>query len=126
MSWQSYVDANLLGTQKINQAAIVGAQGGVWATSEGFEISQTEQEKILQAHANSEDVEASGLVIAGVKYFCLSANGRSIYLKKGADGAVVVKTNLAILCCIYKPPTQGPEAATVVEGLADYLLGVGF
>ncbi|KAJ3853991.1 profilin [Lentinula lateritia] len=126
MSWQAYVDTNLVGTTKIAQAAILGTQGGVWATSEGFEISPDEQARILQAHSQPTAVEASGLIIAGVKYFCLQANERSIYLKKGADGAIVVKTTQAILCCIYKAPAQAPEATTIVEGLADYLIGVGY
>ncbi|GAW06471.1 profilin [Lentinula edodes] len=98
MSWQAYVDTNLVGTTKIAQAAILGAQGGVWATSEGFEISPDEQARILQAHSQPSAIQASGLVIAGVKYFCLQANERSIYLKKGVDGAIVVKTTQAILC----------------------------
>ena len=51
MSWQQYVDTNLLGTGKVTQAAIygmamysyrshcLGADGTLWATSKGFQVS---------------------------------------------------------------------------------------
>ncbi|KAJ4001643.1 profilin [Lentinula boryana] len=126
MSWQSYVDTNLLGTGSINEASIIGVQGGIWATSAGLELSDAEQAKLLQAHSQPEAVQASGLVIGGVKYFCLQANDRSIYLKKGLDGAVVVKTTQAILCCVYRAPTLAGTATNIVEGLADYLISVGY
>jgi len=43
-----------------------------------------------------------------------------------ADGAVLVKTKQAILVAEYNAPIQAPEAAKVVEDLADYLIGVGY
>lgn len=36
MSWQSYVDEQLVGTGNITQAAIVGLDGNAWAQSAGF------------------------------------------------------------------------------------------
>ena len=39
MSWQSYVDTNLVGTGNVTSAAIVGLKGGVWASSAGFTVS---------------------------------------------------------------------------------------
>lgn len=39
MSWQAYVDTNLLGSGQIVQAGIYGAQGGQWAASNGFQVS---------------------------------------------------------------------------------------
>lgn len=41
MSWQDYVDNQLLASQCVSKAAIAGHDGGVWAKSEGFEVSQT-------------------------------------------------------------------------------------
>src|SRR5258707_15100028 len=34
----AYVDTNLVGTGRVAKAAILGQQGGVWATSQGFEV----------------------------------------------------------------------------------------
>lgn len=40
MSWQSYVDTNLVGTGYVSQAGIYGLNGGgVWAASSGFTVS---------------------------------------------------------------------------------------
>jgi profilin len=47
-------------------------------------------------------------------------------LKSQADGCVLVKTNQAILVATYVAPIQQPEAVKVVEGLADYLISVGY
>ncbi|KIK69689.1 hypothetical protein GYMLUDRAFT_34092 [Collybiopsis luxurians FD-317 M1] len=126
MSWQAYVDTNLVGSGRVSQAAIIGLQGGVWATSAGFEVSAEEQKAIVDGFKNVSAVQASGLKIAGVKYLFLRDTDRSIYLKKGADGAVLVKTKQAVLVAVYKPPLQAGETTPIVEGLADYLIGVGY
>ena len=38
MSWQAYVDTNLVGTGKILKAAIYGHDGSLWATTPGFNV----------------------------------------------------------------------------------------
>jgi len=126
MSWQAYVDTNLVGSGRVSKAAILGLAGGVWATSPGFELSQEEQKAILDGFKSVEKVQGSGLKIAGSKYFFLQSTDRSIYVKKGADGAVVVKTKQAVLVAVYLAPIQAAEATPIVEGLADYLIGAGY
>ncbi|KIY65778.1 profilin [Cylindrobasidium torrendii FP15055 ss-10] len=126
MSWQAYVDTNLVGSGKIKHAAILGLQGGVWATSPGFTIEQAEQTAILGSFSNPASVQESGIRTAGAKYFTLQANERSVYGKKGGDGIILVKTTQAVLVAVYTAPTQAPEATPVVEGLADYLISVGY
>lgn len=39
MSWQDYVDNQLLASKCVSKAAIAGHDGGVWAKSEGFEVN---------------------------------------------------------------------------------------
>lgn len=39
MSWQDYVDNQLLASQCVSKAAIAGHDGGIWAKSEAFEVS---------------------------------------------------------------------------------------
>ncbi|KAJ2923341.1 hypothetical protein H1R20_g3995, partial [Candolleomyces eurysporus] len=126
MSWQTYVDTNLVGSGKVSRAAILGQQGGVWASSPGYSLSPEEQKAVINAYKDLSAVQASGLRLAGQKYFTIQANERSIYVKKQADGAVVVKTKQAILVAEYVAPIQGPEATPVVESLADYLINVGY
>ncbi|KAF5354176.1 hypothetical protein D9756_007081 [Leucocoprinus leucothites] len=126
MSWQEYVDKNLVGSGRIAKAAILGLQGGVWSKSPGFEISPKEQKDIVDGFTNADNIQASGIRAAQEKYLTLRADGRSIYGKKGADGIVLVKTKQAVLVGVYEAPTQAGEATPIVEGLADYLIGVGY
>jgi len=42
------------------------------------------------------------------------------------DGCVLVKTKQAVLVAEYESPIQQTEATVIVEGLADYLIGVGY
>lgn len=39
MSWQDYVDNQLLASNCVSKAAIVGHDGSLWAKSNGFEVS---------------------------------------------------------------------------------------
>ncbi|KIL61594.1 hypothetical protein M378DRAFT_13404 [Amanita muscaria Koide BX008] len=126
MSWQAYVDTNLVGSGKISKALILGQKGGVWAATSGFKLSPEEEKAILTAHSKPDVVQTSGLKLAGQKYFTLQAGDRSIYLKKQADGALIVKTKQAILVAQYTAPLQAPEATPIVEGLADYLISAGY
>jgi profilin len=126
MSWQAYVDTNILGEGTVSQAAILGLAGGVWAKSEGFQLSSDEQKAIISAFNNPDGVLASGLRIANEKYFGVRTEDRSIYLKKGGDGAVLVKTTQAVLLGIYKAPLQASPATVTVEKLGDYLVNAGF
>ncbi|KAK9767909.1 profilin, required for normal timing of actin polymerization in response to thermal stress [Basidiobolus ranarum] len=126
MSWQAYVDNNLVGTGSITKAAIYGAQGGVWAASPGFALQGNELETLIRAYQDPTDIRTNGLHIGGVKYFALNADQRSIYGKQGAGGVVCVKTAQAILIGLYGDGIAPGEATKVVEVLADYLISVGY
>ena len=39
MSWQSYVDDQLLNTKMVTHAVICGHDGNIWATSADFRVS---------------------------------------------------------------------------------------
>lgn len=41
MSWQDYVDKQLMASRCVTKAAIAGHDGNVWAKSEGFEVSSS-------------------------------------------------------------------------------------
>ncbi|KAJ1566906.1 profilin, required for normal timing of actin polymerization in response to thermal stress, partial [Cladochytrium tenue] len=126
MSWQAYVDNNLVGTQKIQKAAIFGLDGTQWAASAGFSVAPQEITALVAAFTDASGIRASGLHISGVKYFTLRADDRSIYGKQGAGGAVCVKTKQAVLVAVYGEPTQPGEATKIVEALADYLISVNY
>ncbi|KAF9257494.1 profilin [Marasmius fiardii PR-910] len=126
MSWQAYVDTNLVGSGKISKAAILGLAGGVWATSPGYSLSADEQKAIVKGFSDPDVVRSSGVKLAGQKFITLSVDERSIRLKKGSDGGVLVKTKQAVLVAEYAAPIQAGESTPVVEGLADYLINAGY
>jgi len=128
MSWQAYVDTNLVGTQKIAKASILGQQGGVWATSSGFTLSAEEQKAVINAFHDRDAVQANGIRLAGVKYFTTTAEvGEPVVMgKKGGDGCVLAKSSQAILVAVYQAPIQAAEARKVVEDLKDYLVSVSY
>jgi hypothetical protein len=41
MSWQSYVDDQLLSTKMIKHAVICGHDGNIWASSADFKVKMT-------------------------------------------------------------------------------------
>ncbi|BGP27019.1 profilin [Rhodotorula toruloides] len=126
MSWQAYVDTNLVGSGKVSKAAILGQQGGVWAQSAGYNLSQEEQNNLIKIHSDPGHAQANGVRAQGQKFLTIRADDRSVYGKKQADGIIVVKTKQAILAAEYAHPTQPGEATKVVEELADYLISVGY
>ncbi|KAI9030020.1 profilin [Phycomyces nitens] len=126
MSWQSYVDVNLVGTGKVTKAAIYGLNGSLWAATSGFQLGTTDIQEIIAGFTNPDPIRASGIHINGVKYFSLRADERSIYGKHKNDGVCIVKTTQCILVGLYQDPIQPGECTKVVEGFADYLISVGY
>jgi len=139
MSWQSYVDQSLLGTGKIDKAAIFSAKGdSVWAATPGFTIEPKEVEELIKGMTEKEPTDPAarvqwvnplarnGLHIGKVKYFVLKVDERSCYAKQGKEGIICVKTKQSILIAHYPETVQPGEATKVVEQLGDYLIGVGY
>ncbi|KAI3657905.1 hypothetical protein MP638_003542 [Amoeboaphelidium occidentale] len=109
MSWQQYVDGNLVGTGKITKAAIHGLDGNPWATTAGFTVKPDEAKTLVKAFSDASGIRASGLLIGGEKFIALRADDRSIYAKKGANGVVCVKTKQAVIIGYYDDKIQPGE-----------------
>merc|ERR1712232_47941 len=126
MSWQDYVDKNLVGTGKVKKAGIYGLNGAKWAASSGFNVSATEVKNLLAGLSDNSKLQTSGVVVAGTKYLLLRASDRSIYGKKGATGVCVVKTGKAVIVGQYDESIQPGSCNSTVEALADYLINAGY
>ncbi|CAO3609305.1 unnamed protein product [Cunninghamella blakesleeana] len=126
MSWQNYVDSNLVGTGHVSQGAIIGAAGGVWAKSPNFNLTDSEVATLVKNYGDLPKFREEGIHLAGQKYITIKSEDRSVYGKKGADGVCCVKTGQAILIGVFKEGTQPGNCAKVVEGLADYLITSGY
>lgn len=127
MSWDAYVSDHLVGSGKLTEAAIIGLEGGVWATSPSLSIRPDEEAALIKAYKSGPDqLQEHGIHIGGTKYMFLRPVDNSFYGKKGGDGICVTKSGKAILVGVYKEGTQPAEANKVVEDMAAYLVSVGF
>jgi len=126
MSWQAYVDNNLVGSKSITKAAIVGLDGSRWATSKDLNCTPDEAKKLVAAFKNADAIRSGGLIIGGQKYFALKADERSVYGKQGPAGVICVKTGKCVLIGVYDDKIQPGNASNVVEKLADYLIENGY
>ncbi|KAL9709589.1 profilin, required for normal timing of actin polymerization in response to thermal stress [Leucoagaricus gongylophorus] len=126
MSWQEYVDSQLIQSGKVTEAAIIGLQGGIWAKSQGIQLSPEEEKAIIAGFDKPDQIQANGIRAGGVKYFTLQAGEDNIYGKKGLDGIVLARTKKAILLGTYKAPIQASETTMIVGRLNDYLRNLGY
>ena len=67
MSWQQYVDEQLIATKVVKDAVIAGHDGNIWAASKDFSVSGEEMKKIAENFSNQEVLAMNGLVVAGTK-----------------------------------------------------------
>jgi len=67
MSWQSYVDDQLLATKMVSQAAICGHDGNIWATSTGFGVTAAELKHLATNFGNMDVLPMSGLNVNATK-----------------------------------------------------------
>jgi profilin len=55
MSWQDYVDKQLIGSGRVKEAAICGLDGNVWARSGTFNVS-------THVFSHNNDIQPNGIV----------------------------------------------------------------
>ncbi|CAG9797504.1 unnamed protein product [Chironomus riparius] len=126
MSWQDYVDNQLIASQCVSKACIAGHDGGVWAKSEGFDVTKEELAKLVQGFDKTEILTAGGVTLAGQRHIYLSGTDRVVRAKLGKTGVHCMKTQQAVIVAIYEEPVQPQQAASVVEKLGDYLITCGY
>eukprot|EP00126_Sphaerothecum_destruens_P013001 Sdes_comp22248_c0_seq1m20743 len=127
MSWQDYIDTNLLGTGVVHKAAIIGHDGNTWAVSAGFSISPEEGKKLVNGLGSPNLFFSEGVRIGGVKFMCLRAEDSKVYARKESEGVCVVKTEKAVLIGMYDCSSVQPgQANVVIERLAEYFISVGY
>jgi len=126
MSWQDYVDNQLLASACVSRAAIAGHDGGIWAKSDGFEVTKEELAKLVLGFDKQEILTSGGVTLAGQRYIYLSGSDRVVRAKLGRNGVHCMKTQQAVIVSIYEDPVQPQQAASIVEKLGDYLIACGY
>jgi len=125
MSWQQYVDEQLIGPGLV-QGAIIGLDGNPWAQSAGFGLKAGEGAKLSALFKEPAKAFSDGILVNAIKYLSIKADPRSIYGKKGAGGVITVKTTQCIIIGVYNETLQPGNATNIVEKLADYLIDNGY
>ncbi|KAF5305207.1 hypothetical protein FQA39_LY09295 [Lamprigera yunnana] len=92
MSWQDYVDKQLLASRCVTKAAIAGHDGNLWAKSEGFEVTKEELAKLVQGFEKQDILTSTGVTLAGSRYIYLSGTDRVVRAKLGKVGVHCMKT----------------------------------
>ncbi|KAJ5192567.1 hypothetical protein N7449_008709 [Penicillium cf. viridicatum] len=83
MSWQGWVDQTLVGSKKIDKAAIFSAAGdALLATTAGFNVQLGEVQYMLRGFEDSIPLYSGGLYVAGEKLMVTKADEQSIYAEK--------------------------------------------
>jgi profilin len=126
MSWQAYVDDQLMSTKMVTHAVICGHDGNIWAQSTGFSVTVEELKGLISKFGNTDSMAQSGIKVAGTKYMYLSSTDKVIRAKKGTSGVHVIKTTQTYIVCVYQEPIVPEQAASVTEKLGEYLIQVGF
>ncbi|KAF9286460.1 hypothetical protein BGZ68_002884 [Mortierella alpina] len=110
MSWQSYVDDNLVSTGRVAKASIFGLDGSLWASSADFKIGGEEAKKLIAAFEDPSGVLVNVLT----------------RMRQGATGVTCVKTKQAVLVGYYSESMQAGDCNTVVQNLGEYLASTGY
>ncbi|WP_411025446.1 profilin [Salmonella sp. s55004] len=126
MSWDSYISVQLVGTGDVKQASILGLDGSVWATSDGFNVSAPEAQAMIAGFDKASDLHAKGVHACGIKYLTLNVTPTTIYCKKGSTGLTIAKTGRAVVIGRYEDNMQPGKCNIAVEKLADYLKEQGY
>jgi len=126
MSWQDYIDKQLLASKCVNRAVIAGQDGNIWAKSDGFEVSKDEITRLVSGFDSQDVLAGAGVTLAGQRYIYLSGTERVVRAKLGKVGVHCMKTTQAVVVALYEDPIQPQQAASVVEKLGDYLMSNGY
>merc|ERR1712002_1205313 len=122
MSWQSYVDTQLI-SKDLKGAAIAGLDGNIWAKSEGFNITVDEIKTVLNNFGEPSKLASTGINVCGTKYFYLSGNDEVLRGKQGKGGIHIMKTKQTLLIGIYNEPMLNLQLNSFQE--ISFLLSLG-
>ncbi|XP_028845485.1 profilin-4 [Denticeps clupeoides] len=119
--FQAFLNACLLDTRHVEDAAIIDLNGGaVLAASHRFRLSHGQIQRILNSFEHQTATRRQGLRLNRTSYVCVRADSRSVYCKRDGDGLILVKTALYIIAATYNGSMCSSVCVEAVEKLADY------
>lgn len=138
MSWDSYID-NLIaqskdsnGQEHVDKAGIYGLDGSHWTTAghaSALKIQGQEAQKVATCFTNEDftPLQASGILLEGVKYqYLREEDGKLILGKKKDHGAVSIQKSKTAMVIAHVPEgSQQGNANKAVGVIAEYLESLG-
>eukprot|EP00899_Mesostigma_viride_P005109 jgi/Mesvir1/1459/Mv14445-RA.1 len=99
--------------------AIAGTQGeGLWGKTDNFEITNAEVQAMISQLASKSSTK---LKIAGKEYMVIKTDDDAILLRKGTEGAAIVKTATSLCIGVHDDKIQTQAAFLEVSRAADYI-----
>ncbi|KAL7713489.1 Profilin [Entamoeba marina] len=129
MSWQEYVDIELVGSGYCKTALILGNDGVEKGFTMHSKLEKSEITNITSMFGDSKKrIVGSKMKFKGREFVMTFSNERTIKAQstKDDEGYVLVKTRQLILVVSYGDYITEEQCVLVVEKLADYLIQKGF
>jgi profilin len=126
MSWQEYIDKNLMGSGELKHACIADHEGNLLATSPGFKISPHEVRAITKLLSTGDQVISTSMIIEGALYLTLRVDGNVFYGRKNLTTCVCIKTKQLLVIGTNNDHVQPGRAANIIGRFADELGPRGF
>eukprot|EP00672_Neobodo_designis_P018299 CAMPEP_0174829672 /NCGR_PEP_ID=MMETSP1114-20130205/2069_1 /TAXON_ID=312471 /ORGANISM="Neobodo designis, Strain CCAP 1951/1" /LENGTH=131 /DNA_ID=CAMNT_0016063431 /DNA_START=58 /DNA_END=453 /DNA_ORIENTATION=+ len=126
--WQQYIDSSLIGSGHMHSAAIISkADGSYWAYGGDHVPQPDEAAHIVKCIADADTARASGVRIAGNKYFVVRVDEEGgIIGKLGAGGCYIAAAAQAIVIGVYGEGTAPADCNVTVTGIVKYLKDNGY
>ena len=120
-SWQTYVDATLLGSGFVSQAAIFTVERVVrLASSKHFEVSPGEVKSILRGFTEPEYLIGNKIILNQKKYVMVKGNSECLIGKCHGGGCVVQKCPDVLVIATFES-IHGTSCLSLMNKLTDYL-----
>ena len=107
----------------MKDAAICSLDNAGWfVVTEGSNISQAELAQIVASIGNVDHLAATGIKVGGEKFVFVSGDESTIRGRKKGTVVHCKKTETTLIVGIYDGTIQLPQAADVIEKMANYLI----
>eukprot|EP00741_Cyanophora_paradoxa_P022082 tig00021434_g21317.t1 len=126
-TWQEYVDQHLVGTGLVRAAVVFGVDGTLWATSQGWNLSQDEAAQILQCFNDPASGEA-GVVACGQRFQLIRCEDDMLLAKRAHQGICAYRTNQCVVLGFYDENVNGNpgQCNAIISRLGQYFREVGY
>ncbi|KAG2222114.1 hypothetical protein INT45_007550 [Circinella minor] len=128
IDWQSYVDDDLMGSSRVNEAAIYDFNGSKLASTPDFTISDSEFKEIANGfNGTAPFTEKKDVTIVETPYSTVSSDDKELFSGESISGGVLIyKTGAVYLIVTYDDSIEPEACKSAVESLTEYFKDEGW